>query len=196
MQFVAAGKTRVYATDRIGRLQVLSAANGALLDAIPTENVWTKLINADTDRVYLVSETGLIQCLREVEQLKPLMHGKDRKEAARAESKRQPEQETPPPKPTVEVEKPAKKAEPKTPTTPKERPAPKERPKKKEVKPKEPRPKRGNRKGAGNNPIGPPNQGPGIGPGGPGIGPGGPGIGPGGPGIGPGIGPLPPKGKQ
>jgi hypothetical protein len=193
MQFVAAGKTRVYAVDRIGRLLVLSAADGARLDAIATENVWTKLINADTDRVYLVSEGGLIQCLREVEQIKPLIHGKERKEAAKAESKRQIEQPAAP-KPAASVEKPEKPEKPaktehvapKPPTTPKERPAPKERPPKKEPKPRVPR-KRGpgGNVPPGNVPPGnvPPGNGPGLIPGN-------------GPGLGPGIGPSPPKGKK
>ena len=37
VQFVAASKAKVYATDRIGRLVVLDARSGAPLDAIATE---------------------------------------------------------------------------------------------------------------------------------------------------------------
>jgi outer membrane protein assembly factor BamB len=83
MQFVAAGKDRVYAVDGSGRLLTLSAADGAQLDAMPTENVSMKLTNADTDRIYLISDRGLIQCLHEIGQTEPLEHGKDRKEAAK-----------------------------------------------------------------------------------------------------------------
>ena len=139
MQFVAASNARVYVVNRIGRLRVLSAASGAQLDAVPTENVPIKLANTDTDRIYLVSDGGLVQCLREVEQTEPIMHGKDRKEAAKAET--QP--------PVVEQkEKPAKKehAAPKPPTTPKAQPAPKKGPA-----------KTGNKAaGAGNGPLGGP----------------------------------------
>ncbi len=105
-QFVAAGKDRVYAIDRLGRLLVVNAANGAPLDAIAAEGVTTKMANTDTDRIYLVNEGGLIQCLREAEQTTPLWHGKERKDAAKAKP--------------VEVEKPKKE-----PTTPKEHAAPK-----------------------------------------------------------------------
>ena len=70
------------------------------LDTIATENVLTKLANSDTDRIYLVSDGGLIQCLREVEQTEPIVHGRERKEAAKAEG------QSPAPK---EQEKPAKK---------------------------------------------------------------------------------------
>ena len=71
-QFVAASKARVYATDRLGRLVVLDAQSGARLDTIPTENTPIKLLNTDTDRIYLADETGLIQCLHEVEQSEPI----------------------------------------------------------------------------------------------------------------------------
>ena len=88
-QFVAASKARVYATDRLGRLVVLDAQSGARLDAIATENAPIKLLNTDTDRIYLADETGLIQCLHEVEQSEPIVHGKDRKQAA-AEAEEKP----------------------------------------------------------------------------------------------------------
>ena len=87
MRFVAASKTRVYATDSIGRLLALSGANGTRLDAIPIPHVSSVLANSDTDRIYLISDGGLIQCLREQEQVKPLMHNKERKDAAKAGQK-------------------------------------------------------------------------------------------------------------
>jgi outer membrane protein assembly factor BamB len=137
MQFVAASKARVYVVDRIGRLRVLSAASGAQLDAIPTETVTTKMANTDTDRIYLVSDGGLVQCLREVEQIEPIMHGKERKEAAKTET--QP--------PVEKKEKSPKKehAAPKPPTTPKAPAAPKK---------KEPAPAKSGKKAAGNGPLG------------------------------------------
>jgi outer membrane protein assembly factor BamB len=142
MRFVAASRTRVYATDSTGRLLVLSAASGARLDVIPTEGV-SFLANPDTDRVYMISKNGLIQCFHEVEQTGPLVHNAERRAAAKAGL-------TPPePKKEAKEEKPPKKehAAPKPSTVPKEH---KERPKK-EVKPKaprEPKPKRP-RKGGG-----------------------------------------------
>ena len=85
MQFVAAGKDRVYAVDRGGQLLTLNAADSAQLDAMPTENVYMKLTNADTDRIYLISDRGLIQCLHEIGQTEPLVHDESAsKEAAKA----------------------------------------------------------------------------------------------------------------
>ena len=72
MRFVAASKARVYATDDTGRLLILNAASGARLDAMPIGHVASVLANSDTDRIYLVSDGGLIQCLREAEQNEPL----------------------------------------------------------------------------------------------------------------------------
>ncbi len=87
VQFVAASKARVYATDRIGRLEVLNAQSGARLDVIAAELAPIKLLNTDTDRIYLADKGGLIQCLREVEQSQPIVHGKDRKQVEEVEEK-------------------------------------------------------------------------------------------------------------
>lgn len=119
MQFVAATKARVYVLDKIGRLVVLNAASGAKLDAMSVGRVSSILANSDTDRIYLISEGGLIQCLRETEQNQPLMHNKERKDAAKAAliATEEPKKET-------VVEKPAKKEHvaPKAPVEPKDKP--------------------------------------------------------------------------
>ena len=94
VQFVAAGKDRVYAIDRLGRLLILNAANGARLDYLPTQNIAIKLENTDTDRIYLIGRDGLVQCLHEAEQLKPIEHDKDRKEAVKTGAKPKPKAET------------------------------------------------------------------------------------------------------
>jgi outer membrane protein assembly factor BamB len=154
MQFLSASKSRVYALDRTGRLLVLNAANGALLDAIPAVDASIRLLNSDTDRIYLGSEGGLIQCLHEIEQTKPLVHDKDRKDAAKAEAKRQVEEKPATPK-LPEVEKPPKKEHvappPSATPAPKAPKAPKQPP---EKKPKAPRVPRGRRAPGGNVPPG------------------------------------------
>jgi outer membrane protein assembly factor BamB len=129
MRFVAASKTRVYATDSIGRLLVLSAASGAQLDSIPTQGV-SFLANPDTDRIYIISNKGLIQCFHEAEQAAPLFHNAERKAAAKAGLT--------PPEPKKEIKEPPKREHvaPKAPVVPKER---KERPKKEPPKPRQPR---------------------------------------------------------
>jgi hypothetical protein len=73
-RFIAASNQRIYATDKVGRLRVLNAQTGAWLDTIDTRNLPIKLVNSDTDRLYLASDTGLLQCLHEQELVEPLQH--------------------------------------------------------------------------------------------------------------------------
>lgn len=87
LRFVAASKSRVYASDRTGRLLVLNGENGVRLDSIDTESAPLKLLNLDTDRIYLADEGGLIQCFHEIEQTEPLVHNKDRKQVEEVEEK-------------------------------------------------------------------------------------------------------------
>jgi hypothetical protein len=44
------------------------------LDTVPAPDLGLALANSDTDRIYLVSNTGLVQCLREVENVKPIQY--------------------------------------------------------------------------------------------------------------------------
>ncbi len=74
VQFVAASAERVYAADKMGRLAILSAKSGARLDTLPLSDVSIRLINDATDRLYLITDTGLVQCLHEVAQTEPLRH--------------------------------------------------------------------------------------------------------------------------
>ena len=74
LHFVAAGKQRVYAADKLGRLRILDAGNGAVLDSLPASIMPIRISNGQTDRIYLATEGGIIQCLREVEQTNPLVY--------------------------------------------------------------------------------------------------------------------------
>ncbi|MEN6558963.1 MAG: hypothetical protein ABFC54_12380, partial [Thermoguttaceae bacterium] len=66
------------AADRAGRLLVLDGMTGKLLDTLPTVGLPLKARNDLTDRIYLADDFGLIQCLHEPEQQKPILHDKDR----------------------------------------------------------------------------------------------------------------------
>ncbi len=73
-QFLAASKERVYAADRYGQILILSAKSGARLDSLTITTPMVRLANEDTDRLYLVSTTGLIQCLHEMERSEWVHH--------------------------------------------------------------------------------------------------------------------------
>ncbi|HYW80613.1 MAG TPA: hypothetical protein VE890_13600, partial [Thermoguttaceae bacterium] len=85
-RFIAASKQRLYVEDRLGRILILRADTGARLDVLPVTGMPIKLSNCQTDRIYLCTDTGLLQCLHEVEQVEPIRHGEARRKAARGET--------------------------------------------------------------------------------------------------------------
>jgi outer membrane protein assembly factor BamB len=73
-QFAAASAKRVYGVDELGALVVLDASNGTLLGRMPTDASTNALVNDQTDRVYLVSKEGVVQCFREIGSKAPVYH--------------------------------------------------------------------------------------------------------------------------
>jgi outer membrane protein assembly factor BamB len=73
-QFAAASAERVYAVDNLNALVVLDAATGAVISRIPSDGRSTALVNDQTDRLYLVSRDGKVQCLHEIGLSQPLVH--------------------------------------------------------------------------------------------------------------------------
>jgi hypothetical protein len=73
-QFAAASKSRVYGVDEFGALVVLDSANGAPLARIFRDTATQALVNDQTDRIYLVSEDGLVQCYHELDAKEPTYH--------------------------------------------------------------------------------------------------------------------------
>ena len=78
MRFVAASKERVYAVDKLGTLAVLNIQSGARMDNFPAPRSLVPLANTDNDRLYLVSQSGLVQCLHETDLTEPIYHDADR----------------------------------------------------------------------------------------------------------------------
>lgn len=73
-QFIAASNDRLYVADKLNRIAVLRVESGARLDTIAVRGMDIKLLNSQTDRVYLASDRGLLQCLHELELSEPLRH--------------------------------------------------------------------------------------------------------------------------
>lgn len=73
-QFSAASRTRVYGVDVLGQLVVLDAATGSILSRMKTDGSTNTLVNDQTDRLYLVSDDGMVQCLHEIGAKEPLNH--------------------------------------------------------------------------------------------------------------------------
>ncbi len=74
-QPVAVTPGHVYGVDPLGQLHILDAETGARRGMLKTEPTSVFLLNSQTDRVYLASETGLIHCLRESGIDEPIRYG-------------------------------------------------------------------------------------------------------------------------
>lgn len=73
-QFVAASGTRLYAYDKGRRLVVVNRQTGAPVTSMFLPGVDVVFSNRQSDRLYLGTSTGLIQCLHEIGQEKPMVH--------------------------------------------------------------------------------------------------------------------------
>ncbi len=74
-QVVAISKTRAYGINKVGNITILDAATGVRHGLLHSDGTTTAVLNNQTDRLYLVSESGLLQCLREEGAQEPLVHG-------------------------------------------------------------------------------------------------------------------------
>jgi putative pyrroloquinoline-quinone binding quinoprotein len=83
--FLAASPTRIYASDKFGRLAVLSAKTGALIDRVSMPAFAFPVTNNQTDQIFLATERGLIQSLHEVELTKRVEYHPPPKEEAKPE---------------------------------------------------------------------------------------------------------------
>lgn len=110
-RFLAASPNRVFAADKIGRVYVLDAKTGGRLDTLGLIDLSVRLVNQRSDRLYLATPGGLIQCLHDVAQAAPAAYRLD--DPAAISPKAPEKKATAEKKEKDETEKPA--AEPKTP---------------------------------------------------------------------------------
>jgi outer membrane protein assembly factor BamB len=87
-QFVAASKDRVYAVDLTRRVVVLDISTGRRISAFDASR-FDKAVNPHTDRIFLTTSGGMVQCIHEIGLTEPLRH------VQRPEEK--PSEEMPPP---------------------------------------------------------------------------------------------------
>jgi outer membrane protein assembly factor BamB len=64
-QFIAASQKRIYTIDNRSRLVILDRLTGTPIEAFDVQKFDRFLFNIETDRIYVVNNTGLIQCLHE-----------------------------------------------------------------------------------------------------------------------------------
>jgi hypothetical protein len=64
-QFISASQKRLYSIDSRSRLVILDRLTGTPIDTFNVQKFDRFLFNIETDRIYVVNDTGLIQCLHE-----------------------------------------------------------------------------------------------------------------------------------
>lgn len=84
-RFLSASSDRLYMLDQYDRLTVRDVATGSQFGAVPTAGFDLPCYNFETDRIYLASTTGLVQCLRESRQSEPVKHAAEAPVAKPAE---------------------------------------------------------------------------------------------------------------
>jgi outer membrane protein assembly factor BamB len=72
--YLAASTKRLYCTDTQGDLAILDQTTGSRLATVLGVTSDMPFMNSQTDRILLVSSTGLVQCLRESELPWPVVH--------------------------------------------------------------------------------------------------------------------------
>jgi outer membrane protein assembly factor BamB len=72
--YLAASDQRLYCQDLRGGLAILDAETGSRLATVPGIVSDLPLMNIQTDRLVLVSGTGMVQCFREAQRPFPLVH--------------------------------------------------------------------------------------------------------------------------
>lgn len=70
-QFVAEGKTNVYGLDRLNRLVIVEKETGGILGSLWAGEDSQALVNDQSDRIFLVSRSGLVQCFHESQSPEP-----------------------------------------------------------------------------------------------------------------------------
>jgi outer membrane protein assembly factor BamB len=73
-QCIAANDKRLYCLDDRGDLAILDAGSGSRLGTLAASASNLPLYNPQTDRIFLMTSTGLVQCLREINHPWPVVH--------------------------------------------------------------------------------------------------------------------------
>jgi outer membrane protein assembly factor BamB len=73
-QVIGASKDRLYVQTTSEQIQILDLSTGSKLGTIGGTSGLTPVVNYITDRIYLVNNSGVIECLRETGSTSPFIH--------------------------------------------------------------------------------------------------------------------------
>jgi hypothetical protein len=71
---LSASDRQLYAVDGAGRLVVLSTDTGSRIGSLATQNLDLLVTNKETDRIFIGTSSGVLQCLREANRPWPMVH--------------------------------------------------------------------------------------------------------------------------
>ncbi len=75
VKFLGATKKSVFALDKRNTLQVIDVNSAKTVNSVPIGNVDHVLTNYATDRIYIATNGGLIECVREASSENPIFYG-------------------------------------------------------------------------------------------------------------------------
>jgi len=84
-QFVAQGGHSSYGLDQRGTLSILDKETGSLIGRIATSSRVSAIVNDQSDRIFLVTSRGFVQCLREIGATEPTWYRGTTSEKEKAE---------------------------------------------------------------------------------------------------------------
>jgi outer membrane protein assembly factor BamB len=99
-RFLSASSDRVYCLDELGRMLIVDAKSGGRIATLPIEQLDLNIINAQTDRIYLGTRSGMLQCLHETQLDWPLIYveaGEEKKAPAEIQQEGLPDAAAPKP---------------------------------------------------------------------------------------------------
>jgi len=96
-QFAMATSHHVYGLDFANRLVILQKENGAPLSQLQLDPDMRVVLNDQSDRLLLISNTGTVQCFHELGAAQPTYYGDQPAKAAEGEPQPSADQPTPPP---------------------------------------------------------------------------------------------------
>ncbi len=72
--FIGASEDKLYARDSVGNIVVVDRSTGVRLGQVNSRTPFTSIENVQTDRLYICTNSGLVECLREVGRIRPYFH--------------------------------------------------------------------------------------------------------------------------
>jgi len=74
---ISSSEERLYCVNRSGQILIVDPKSGGTMARMSTELADFKVFNTSTDRIYIGTKTGQLQCLREVQNKWPVLHAGD-----------------------------------------------------------------------------------------------------------------------